>query len=232
MKRFDLIAFDADDTLWHNENLYTAAQEHFFTLLAKYRSREEVEPGLYSTEMRNLATFGYGIKGFTLSMIETAIEMTGGEVTGKEIQQIIDLARGMMANETQVLAGVRDTVAELAREYPLMIITKGDMFDQETKLARSGLGEYFRYFEILSDKTRERYELVLQRLGIDPARLLMVGNSLRSDIQPVVELGGTAVYIPYETTWAHEVVAVDEGRYHQLESMAALPGLVARLEAE
>lgn len=230
--RFDLIAFDADDTLWHNETLYAQTQQRFTELLAPYQNRDDVMARLYQTEMRNLHSFGYGIKGFTLSMIETAIQLTAGQISGREIQSIIDFAHDMLAADVRLLEGVQDTIAALAPRYPLMIITKGDLFDQETKLARSGLGEYFRRFEILPDKTRERYAALLARQTVDPARFLMIGNSLRSDILPVIELGGQAVYIPYELTWAHEVVDTGLHRYHQIANITALPALLAQLEEE
>ncbi|RPI35012.1 MAG: HAD family hydrolase, partial [Chloroflexota bacterium] len=148
-KPFDIIAFDADDTLWHNETLYTSTKDRFFQLLAKYHSPETIASQLEKTELRNLDHFGYGIKGFTLSMIETAIEMTGGRILGSDIQKIIDFAREMLSANIQLFEHVQDTIPSLAQEYPLMLITKGDLFDQETKIARSGIGGYFTHVEIV-----------------------------------------------------------------------------------
>ncbi len=226
---FDLIAFDADDTLWHTEELYVGTQDRFKQLLAPYHSAEWIEQKLYDTEMRNLRVFGYGIKGFALSMIETAIELTEGRISGAEIQRLIDLAREMLEADVRLLDHVADTVAALAERYPLMIITKGDLFDQETKVARSGLGPHFKHVEIVSDKTEASYTALLARHQVPPERFLMVGNSLRSDILPVVNLGGKAVHIPYHLTWAHEVVTetrVGESSYLTLDHIGLLPGLL------
>ena len=225
----DLIAFDADDTLWHTEALYVGTQDRFRQLLAPYHSAEWIDKKLFDTEMRNLRMFGYGIKGFTLSMIETAIELTEGRISGAEIQGIIDLARGMLEAEVRLLDGVAEAVAALAQRFPLMIITKGDLYDQETKIARSGLGPYFRHVEIVSDKTEASYDDVLKRYQVAPERFLMVGNSLRSDILPVVRLGGQAVHIPYALTWAHEMVTetqAGENSFLTVEHIGLLAPLV------
>jgi putative hydrolase of the HAD superfamily len=230
--RFDLIAFDADDTLWHNEILYNRAQERFKELLSGYHSREWIEARLYDTEIRNLKHFGYGIKAFMLSMIETAIELTEGRVQAREIQQIIEFGQEMLRAEVQLLENVHTTIQALAQFYPLMMITKGDLLDQEAKIAHSQLADYFQYIEVVSDKNRARYEKILRRHGVPAKRFLMVGNSLRSDILPVLELGGTAVYIPYPLTWAHEQdVALDlqAPGFYQLEHIGLLPELIARL---
>jgi putative hydrolase of the HAD superfamily len=233
MSRFDWIAFDADDTLWHNERIYNAAQSKFHALLVQYHSIEWIDDRLYQTEMRNLEHFGYGIKAFALSMIETAVELTEGRIAGSDIQTIIDTAREMLTTEVELLEHVEETVAALAQSYPLMVITKGDLRDQEVKMARSGLAGYFRHFEIASDKNQEGYAALLARLGISPERFLMVGNSLRSDILPVLALGASAVYIPYQFTWAHESAGVpppEQAGFHQLEHIGLLPALLAELD--
>jgi putative hydrolase of the HAD superfamily len=229
---FDLIAFDADDTLWHSESLYSAAQDKFKQLLAPYCSPERIEQELHQTEMRNLHYYGYGIKGFALSLIETAIELTEGRIPGREIQKVVDLAKDMLTAEVQLLDHAQETVARLAVSYPLMLITKGDLFDQEAKIARSGLRQYFQHIEIVSDKTRGGYAALLARYRLEPSRFLMVGNSLRSDILPVVALGARAVHIPYHITWAHENVPPPEGdqkRYFELEHLGLLPALIEKL---
>ncbi len=229
---FDLIAFDADDTLWHSESLYSEAQDEFKQLLAPYHSAERVGQELHQTEMRNLPYYGYGIKGFALSLIETAIELTQGRISGREIQEVIDLAKDMLTAEVQLLEHAWETVARLAASYPLMMITKGDLFDQEAKIARSGLRQYFQYVEIVSDKTRDGYAALLARYHLEPSRFLMVGNSLRSDILPVIALGGQAVHIPYHITWAHENVDLseeDRKRYFELEHLGLLPALIEKL---
>jgi putative hydrolase of the HAD superfamily len=229
----DLIAFDADDTLWDNETLYTLTQERFKDLLSGYRSTEDIEEELYQTEMRNLGHYGYGIKSFTLSMIETAIELTGGRIGGDDIGEIIGFAREMMRAPVRLLEGAEEAVRALSEAHPLMIITKGDLFDQESKIARSGLAECFRHVEIVSQKTADTYQALLDKYDIPPGRFLMVGNSLKSDILPVVTIGGHAVYIPYHLTWAHERVAnPGEGRdgYFELEHIGLLPPLVERID--
>jgi putative hydrolase of the HAD superfamily len=227
---FDLIAFDADDTLWHTEDLYVGTQDRFKQLLAPYHSAEWIDRKLFDTEMRNLGVFGYGIKGFVLSLIETAIELTEGRISGTEIQRLIDMGREMLSADIRLLEGVAETVAALSERYPLMIITKGDLFDQETKIARSGLGPHFKHVEIVSDKTEASYAALLRRHAVAPQRFLMIGNSLRSDILPVVALGGRAVHIPYHLTWAHEQVSEPAaGGYVVLESVRGLAGWLDEL---
>jgi len=235
---FDVIAFDADDTLWHNEILYTRAQARFKGLLLAYlpgagpHAAGWIEQTLYQTESRNLHQYGYGIKGFALSMIETAIELTEGRITGQDIQRIIDIAKDMLNADVELLEEVRPTLAKLSESHALMLITKGDLLDQKRKLAQSGIASYFRYTEIVSDKTHETYQAIWNKYQIAPARFLMVGNSLKSDVLPVVTLGGQAVYIPYHTTWAHEATADTESAqpgYYQLEHLGLLPALVEQI---
>ena len=204
------IAFDADDTLWHNERLFISIKDKYKSLLSDYQDGDWIERHLDETEERNIRHFGYGIKGFTLSMIETACQLTGGRITGDKIQEIINFAREMIAAPIDVLEGVRDTIEELANDYRLILITKGDLLDQEAKLARSGLGDYFDAFEIVPRKDAKIYKYVLRRHGIKPDEFVMVGNSLKSDILPVLEIGALAVHIPYETEWFHERVSDEE----------------------
>ncbi len=233
MARFDVIAFDADDTLWHNERLFLSAQARFRDLLTHYHSPEWIDARLYQTELRNLPHFGYGIKAFALSMIETAVELTEGCISGRDIQVIIDAAKEMLSTEVELLDHVAGTIPRLADSYTLMLITKGDLRDQELKIARSGLAPHFRHVEIVSDKSPESYRRLLQRHGIPPERFLMVGNSLRSDILPVLALGASAVYVPHELTWAHEVAdrpPAGQPGFYELEHLGLLPGLLERLE--
>jgi putative hydrolase of the HAD superfamily len=190
---------------------------------------------LYRTEMRNLEHFGYGIKAFALSMIETAIELTEGHISAHDIQDIVDSAKEMLAADVELLEHAAETIANLAAHYTLMLITKGDLRDQEAKIARSGLAQHFRHIEIVSDKSRETYLAILARHTTLPGHFLMVGNSLRSDILPVLELGAHAVYIPHELTWAHEAAAAPPGsnpRFHKLEDLGQLRGLVDSLEQQ
>lgn len=230
---FDVIAFDADDTLWHNERLYMEAQDQFAQLLAHYHKPEWIQERLYQTETRNIQQFGYGVKAFALSMIETAVELTEGRITGGDIGAILGLAKGMLNADVELLDHVAETVSRLAARYRLMLITKGDLLDQEKKIGRSGLGEYFQQIEVVSQKDRQSYERLLAKHSLQPRRFLMVGNSLRSDIWPILELGGSAVHIPYETTWLHEVAEPppsDQPGYYQLKHMGQLPALLERLE--
>lgn len=229
--RFAVVALDADDTLWHNEPLFTLTQERFRELLSRYHDPAWIDRRLYETETRNLRHFGYGIKGFVLSMIETAIELTEGRVSGAEVQRVIDLGRTMLEAPVELLEGVRETVEELAGSYRLMLLTKGDLFDQESKLARSGLGEHFSAVEIVSEKDARAYGAVMRRHGVEPARFVMVGNSLRSDVLPVLEAGGAAVHVPYHTTWLHEQVAEEAlagKEFARLDAITHLPAWLSR----
>jgi putative hydrolase of the HAD superfamily len=229
---FDVIAFDADDTLWHTERLYAEAQKQFTQMLANYHDPEWINDRLYQTEIRNIQHFGYGIKAFALSLIETAIELTEGRITSKEIQEIMDWAKKMLNSEVELLPNVSHIIPQLSSQYPLMIITKGDLLDQETKIEKSGLGQYFRHIEIVSHKTIEVYEKILKKYSIEPGRFLMIGNSLPSDILPVLKLGGSAVHIPYQITWLHETAEqppLDHSGYYELENFGQLPVLLEHI---
>jgi putative hydrolase of the HAD superfamily len=204
------IAFDADDTLWHNERIFLSAKEKYKKLLSNYHDEDWIVERLDAAEMRNIKHFGYGIKGFTLSMVETAVELTEGRVKGSEIQEIVNFSREMLASPIEVLEGVEETVRTLSEDFHLMIITKGDLFDQETKLARSGLGDYFHDVEIVSQKNKKVYQRITEHYQINPKEFVMVGNSLKSDILPVLKIGSTAIHIPYETEWFHEMVSDEE----------------------
>lgn len=231
---FEMIAFDADDTLWYSESYYREAQAAMAALLAAYRvEREAVLDALHRIEIANLAPFGYGIKGFTLSMIEAAIEATRGRVSAADIQAVIDLGRAMTGHEIRLMAHSAEAVTRLAQTHPLMVITKGDLMDQERKIAASGLASSFEWVEIVSDKTPEVYARLLQRHGIPPDRFLMVGNAIRSDILPVLAVGGWAVHVPYADSWAHESGAAPtgDGRFFTIDHLGQLPDLVGQIEA-
>ena len=204
------IAFDADDTLWHNERIFLSVKDKYSSLLADFADKGFVERHLDEMETHNIKHFGYGVKGFTLSMIETACELTNGRITGDKIKQIIEFAKEMLASPIEVLDGVRETIEELSGKYRLILITKGDLLDQEAKLARSGLGDYFKAFEIVPRKDAKTYKYILRRHQISADEFVMVGNSLKSDILPVVEIGARAVFVPYETEWFHEQVSDEE----------------------
>ena len=224
---FEVIAFDADDTLWHNESIFTMTQIKFSEMLSSH-GQEVVDQTLFATQIKNLQHFGYGIKGFILSMIETAIELTDGEVRGHEIQQILDFGREMLAAPIELLPHVREVVEELSQNYSLLLITKGDLIDQETKIARSGLAEFFDAVEIVSDKTTEVYSKILNRHKIKPSHFMMIGNSMRSDIVPIVQIGAQAVHVPYLSTWEHEQdhPPVDPEHYTELKHLGLLPQLI------
>jgi putative hydrolase of the HAD superfamily len=232
----EVVAFDGDDTLWHSESHFVDAHERYCNLLAPYVDDPAyLDERVIATEGTNLATYGYGVKAFTLSLIETAIEVTAGQVTTKEISAILDLGKGLMNHPVELLDGVPEAVdAVAATGRTVIVITKGDLFHQESKVAGSGLADRFDRVEIVSEKDVGTYRRIMDVLGVEPGRFLMVGNSVRSDVLPVVELGGQAVHLPYTYTWAHEqVVGVDatSGGYHELGSIRDLPALVEALSA-
>jgi putative hydrolase of the HAD superfamily len=227
-----LVALDADDTLWHNEPLYTSTREQYRALLARYEPAGTLDDELYQVELRNLKHFGYGVKGFVLSMIETAIELTDGRLEGADVRTIIQWGRDMLASPVELLDGVRETVEGLAGEYRLILVTKGDLLHQESKLASSGLGQHFTGIEIVSEKDARVYRSVMARYAVEASRFVMVGNSLRSDILPVLEAGGHAVYVPYAISWVHEQVppeALVDALYHKIDHIGELPGLLREL---
>ncbi len=234
MTQLDMIGFDADDTLWHTEYLYKEAQASFLHLLSHYHPPEQIAAKLYETEVKNLQHFGYGIKSYVLSMIETAIELSDKQVTGRDIQVLLDIGREMLSADVQLLDGVAETIQQLAGTHALMMITKGDLFEQESKINRSGIERNFRHVEVLSDKSQAAYEVLLTRYKLAPARFLMVGNSLRSDVWPVLNLGAWAAYIPYQATWAHELSeepSTTQPRYYRLGNLGQLAGLIEQIEA-
>jgi len=231
MHKLKLIAFDADDTLWVNEPNYINVEKKVHAILDAHIDAETISRHFYHTQIENLKEFGYGAKGFMLSMIETAIELTNGEVSGREIQQIIDTCKELLHYPIQTLDGVRETLEALHGRYELMILTKGDLFDQESKIARSGLGHFFDHVEIVSEKNEAAYRRILRRYGRQPDEFLMIGNSLKSDILPVVHIGAQAVYVPYEITWGHEMVSEEllrDKHFLQLASLREFPALLAQ----
>jgi putative hydrolase of the HAD superfamily len=226
------IGFDADDTLWHNENIFEKVHERYYHLLARYHDAGTVEKALFATEMRNLSLYGYGVKGFMLSSIETAISLTEGKIGTDELNDILTLGRAMLDHPVELLEGAREVLEELAGSHRLLLITKGDLRDQERKLAKSGLAQRFAAIEIVSEKDGATYERILKDHGIHPAHFIMVGNSVKSDILPVLELGGSGVHVPYRITWGHEkaqLPANDKGRFFQVASLFELPALLKTL---
>ncbi len=227
-----VIAFDADDTLWHNETIFEQVHERYREMLSCYHDTDTVNRTLFATEMRNLELYGYGVKGFTLSAIETAIQLTEGKIAPAEIHRLLELGRDMLAHPVELLDGVSETLAALAPNHRLLIITKGDLRDQERKVAKSGLADFFHHVEIVSDKTESAYAAILRRHAIRAEAFLMVGNSLKSDILPVLALGGAGVHIPYPLTWQHEQSerpADSGGRFFEVASIRDLPAVLATL---
>ncbi len=234
MGRLTTIGFDADDTLWQNERFFRMTEERFADLLADYAGRDDLADRLLAAERRNLGHYGFGIKGFVLSMIETAIEVTQDRVPARVIREIMDAGREMMAHPIELLPHARETVEALAQRHKVVLITKGDLLDQERKLAQSGLGDLFHGVEIVSDKTPEVYARLFARHGDGPDTGLMVGNSLKSDVLPAIEAGGWGVFVPHGMTWALEHAEAPEAhpRYREIPDLSALPALLGQIEAE
>ncbi len=227
----DVVALDGDDTLWHSENQFVMTQDRFKELLAGRADPAELDARLMAHERENLEVFGYGVKGFTLSMIETAIEVTEGRVDTADIKTIIDNAKEMLEHPVELLDGVAETVARLVEDHRVMVITKGDLFHQESKLSRAGFVDDLWEVEIVAEKDEATYRRIFNRYGIDPSTFVMVGNSVRSDILPVLALGGQAVHIEYELTWEMEHAEADKTAdgYWELDSIRDLPDLLAKL---
>ncbi|MDR6871412.1 putative hydrolase of the HAD superfamily [Bosea sp. BE125] len=225
------IGFDADDTLWQNEQFFKLTEARFVALLGEHGEAAEISGLLLEAERRNLAFYGFGIKGFVLSMIETAIEVTKGQVPAAVIGEILTAGREMAAHPVETLPHARETLEVLAGDYQLVLITKGDLFDQERKLAQSGLGDFFDAIEIVSDKTVATYQRIFARHGDGAERAMMVGNSLKSDIWPALEAGAWAVHVPHELTWALEHAQEPQGqaRYSKLADLGGLAALIAEL---
>jgi putative hydrolase of the HAD superfamily len=228
MSSLTTIGFDADDTLWHNERFFRLTQARFAALLAEHADHAAIDERLLATERRNLRFYGYGVKGFTLSMIETALEITEGRAPPAVIAEILAAGREMLAHPVEPLPHVEETLKAVAGRYRLLLITKGDLFDQERKLAQSGLGDLFDGVEIVSEKTTETYARVFARHGDGAARAMMVGNSLKSDILPALAAGSWAVHVPHELTWAleHAEEPREATRFRQVPHLGALAALL------
>ncbi|MDH4413705.1 MAG: HAD family hydrolase [Rhizobium sp.] len=226
-----VIGFDADDTLWQNEQYYKLTEHHFRSLLADYAEGEHVSERLLEAEKRNLAHYGFGIKGFTLSMIETALDITEGRVPSSVISEILAVGRDLLSHPVECLPHARDALEALAGKYFLVLITKGDLFDQERKLAQSGLGDYFDAVEIVSDKNATTYRRIFGKHGEGPERAMMIGNSLKSDIVPAIAAGAWGVFVPHELTWVLEHVEKPEEapRFREIPDLGHVPDLVAGL---
>ena len=226
--RITTIGFDADDTLWHNERFFKLTQDRFTALLAGYTDPDHLGERLLAAERRNLGHYGYGIKGFVLSMIETAIEVTEERVPASVIRELIEAGQEMLRHPIELLPHAREAVEALAPDYTLVLITKGDLLDQERKLAQSGLGDLFDGVEIVSEKTPETYVEIFTRIGQGPETALMAGNSLRSDVVPAIRAGAWGVHVPHDITWELEHEEAPEGhpRFIQLEDLSGLADFV------
>ena len=225
------IGFDADDTLWQNERYFRAAEAEFAALLADYADVARLEHALNDRQRLNTPLYGFGAKSFTLSMIETAIEVSGEAIPASALQKILATGREMLAHPVELLPHAREAVEALAGRYRIILITKGDLFHQERKIAASMLGDLFDRVEIVSDKKAETYARIFSEFGDDPAAAMMVGNSMKSDVAPAIEAGCWGVYIPHEHTWALEraEAPADAPRFRELASIGQLPGLVESL---
>ena len=227
-----LIAFDADDTLWHTEDMFQETQKRLGDILEHYAPRDEVDAALGSTEKQNISLFGYGIKGFTLSMVETAIELSDGKIEARQIHEIVMMGKRMLDAPMRLFIGVEDVLSTLKERYLLAIITKGDLLDQTNKVDKSGLSRLFDYVEVVSEKDVKTYRNLFRDWSIDPHSVMMVGNSIPSDVRPVLELGGHAVHIPYEVTAIHELHNRDpeHARFNRLSDICELPDLIDQME--
>lgn len=228
------IGFDADDTLWQNEAFFRLTQARFAELLADYTDTDHLSERLLAAERRNLGHYGYGIKGFVLSMIETAIEVTDGRVPTEVISDLLAAGRDMLRHPIDLLPHARETVTMLAADHRVLLITKGDLLDQERKLAQSGLGDLFDGVEIVSEKTPAVYAAIFARHGVQANQAMMVGNSLKSDVLPVLDVGGWGVHVPHSLTWAleHAEAPQQHPRFHQMPDLGGLADLVATLQRD
>jgi putative hydrolase of the HAD superfamily len=232
--RIRLVGFDGDDTLWRSEDYYRGAQEDFERIVAHYVDLHDAraQERLYAVEKRNLKLFGYGVKGMVLSMVEAAVEITDARISASDLHRIVSLGKSLLQHPVELLPGIREAVEAIGAHYDIVLITKGDLFHQEAKVKQSGLADLFGRIEIVSEKDAPTYARVLGEFELAPAQFAMIGNSLRSDIAPVLELGGWGVYMPYHVTWAHEAeadVARDAPRLRQVADARGLPGAVAEI---
>ncbi|WP_179344795.1 HAD family hydrolase [Winogradskyella ursingii] len=220
-----VIGFDADDTLWVNETYFREAEEEIGLLLSKYETPNKIDQELFKIEIQNLPTYGYGVKGFILSAIELAIDLSNGKVSNNVIEAILEIGKDMINKPIELLDGVEKVLRELSKDYKLILATKGDLLDQERKLKKSGLIDYFHHIEVLSEKQEDNYKKLLKHLEIQPKEFLMVGNSLKSDILPLVNIGSKAIHVPFHTTWQHELVNDIESNgsdYKTVESLTEI----------
>lgn len=230
-KKFEIISFDADDTLWVNETFYQDIEKEFIIIMSKYVDLEIVTDNIHKREIDNLGIYGYGAKGFMLSMLETALDVTNGKVAANDLNRIIEMGRGLINEDIILIDGVEDTLMELTEAgAKLIVATKGDLLDQERKLRKSGLEKYFDHIEIMSYKRSGDYLKLINHLGIKPDGFLMIGNSMKSDIIPVLNIGGYGIHVPFHTTWAHELVDDTSGykNFREAVSITEVADILAK----
>jgi putative hydrolase of the HAD superfamily len=224
-KHIKVIGFDADDTLWVNETYFRDAELEFAKLMAPYETANKVDQELFKKEMENLPLYGYGIKGFVLSMVEMAVEISNHSLSNQTITKILNIGKDMLNAPVDLLDGVETVLKQLSKDYKLIVLTKGDLLDQERKLEKSNLMSYFHHIEVMSDKQDANYSKVLDHLDIEPSAFLMIGNSLKSDILPLINIGAEAIHIPFHTTWLHEQVGEEETKNKAYKTITSLSEL-------
>lgn len=221
-----VIGFDADDTLWVNETYFREAEEEFARLLSEFETPNKIDQELFKMEIGNLPLYGYGVKAFTLSMVESALELSNYTISNKTIEKIVNIGKDMLNKPVELLDGVEEVLQQLSKKYRLILATKGDLLDQERKLEKSGLTSYFHHIEVLSDKKEANYSKLLNHLDINPSEFLMIGNSLKSDVLPLVNISAQAVHVPFHTTWAHEMVTKKETNGKKYKTIQTLRDLL------
>ncbi|MEP1488460.1 MAG: HAD family hydrolase [Algibacter sp.] len=225
-KNIKVIGFDADDTLWVNETYFREAEQEFARLLSEYETPNKIDQELFKMEMQNLDLYGYGVKAFILSMIESALDLSNYNVSNKTIEAILNIGKTMTNKSVELLDGVEDVLKEVSKTHRLILATKGDLLDQERKLEKSGLTKYFHHIEVLSDKKEANYSNLLNHLDIKPSEFLMIGNSLKSDVLPLINIGAHAIHVPFHTTWAHEEVTEKETNGKSYKTLSSVIDLL------
>ncbi|WP_282136816.1 HAD family hydrolase [Seonamhaeicola maritimus] len=229
-KNIKVIGFDADDTLWVNETYFREAEDEFCRLLSEYETPNKIDQELFKMEMANLELYGYGVKAFVLSMVQSALELSNYNVSIKTIDKILNIGKDMLNKPVELLDGVEDVLIALSKKYRLILATKGDLLDQERKLEKSGLTNYFHHIEVLSDKKEANYSRLLGHLDVEPSEFLMIGNSLKSDVLPLVNLKAHAIHVPFHTTWTHEQVSETETNGKLYKTISSLKELLNMLD--
>ncbi|WP_136481015.1 HAD family hydrolase [Cognatitamlana onchidii] len=229
-KDIRVIGFDADDTLWVNETYFRDAEQEYAKLLSQYETPNKIDQELFKKEIGNLGLYGYGVKAFMLSMVESALEISNYNVTSKTIDAILNIGKDMLNKPVELLEGVEEVLQGLSNNYRLILATKGDLLDQERKLEKSGLTKYFHHIEVLSDKKEANYSKLLKHLDIKPSEFLMIGNSLKSDVLPLVNIGAHAIHVPFHTTWAHEQVSESDTKGVSYKTLTSLKEVLQLLK--